>query len=103
MCDEIKMVIGDDGVARMYDDTYDIVIHCESQEERDRVEEKLLRTNWIPVAERLPDSSRYVLVTDYGETDIGRRFDGRWLDYQGNKLKDVTAWMPLPDPYEEGK
>ena len=59
--------------------------------------------HWIPCSERLPEDKKYVLVTDYGETDIGRRFGGRWLDYYGDKLKDVTAWMPLPEPYREGE
>ena len=57
---------------------------------------------WIPCSERLPDSKEYVLVTDYGETNMGRRFCDRWwLDCCGDKLKDVTAWMPLPEPYRE--
>ena len=59
--------------------------------------------HWISCSERLPEDKKYVLVTDYGETDIGRRFGGRWLDYYGDKLKDVTAWMPLPEPYREGE
>ena len=33
---------------------------------------------WIPCKERLPDGKEHVLVTDYGETNIGRRFCGRW-------------------------
>lgn len=56
--------------------------------------------NWIPCSERLPERNNYVLVTDNGETDIGRRFDGRWLDCYGDKLKDVTAWQPLPEPWK---
>lgn len=60
--------------------------------------------HWIPCSERLPDNKGYVLVTDYGETNIGRRFCGKWwLDYCGDKMKDVTAWMPLPEPYKEGE
>lgn len=60
----------------------------------------LKKQEWTPVSERLPDGKEYVLVTDYGETNIGRRFCGRWwLDYCGDKMKDVTAWMPLPEPY----
>lgn len=61
----------------------------------------VLDKEWIPCSERLPDRNKYVLVTDNGETDIGRRFDGRWVDCYGDKLKDVTAWMPLPEPYKE--
>lgn len=37
MKDTIMLMIGEDGKATVYDDTYDIVIHCESQEEQDRV------------------------------------------------------------------
>lgn len=37
MKDAIMLMIGEDGKATVYDDTYDIVIHCESQEEQDRV------------------------------------------------------------------
>ena len=59
--------------------------------------------HWIPCSERLPENSRTVLVTDWGITGFGRRFDGRWLDCDGNKLKDVSAWMPLPEPYEDGE
>ena len=37
MKDGIMLTIGADGKAAVYDDTYDIVIHCESKEEQDRV------------------------------------------------------------------
>ena len=30
MSDGITLMIGEDGIAREYDDTYDITIHCES-------------------------------------------------------------------------
>ena len=58
-------------------------------------------TRWIPCSERLPEDKQEVLVTEYGDTDIGRRFEGRWLDRYGDKMKDVTAWMPLPEPYHD--
>lgn len=32
---------------------------------------------WIPCSERLPEGKQEVLVTEYGDTDIGRRVDGR--------------------------
>lgn len=35
MSDNIMLMIGDDGKATLYDDTYDITIHCESKEEHD--------------------------------------------------------------------
>ncbi len=33
MSDEIKLTINDDGIAEIYDDTWDITIHCISEEE----------------------------------------------------------------------
>lgn len=35
MTDGIMLSIGKDGIAREYDDTYDITIHCESREEQE--------------------------------------------------------------------
>lgn len=58
--------------------------------------------HWIPCSERLPENSKTVLVTDWGITGFGRRYDGRWWDCDGNVLKDVSAWMTLPEPYEDG-
>ena len=73
----------------------------EAGEALDMAIKALEAQEWIPCSERLPDSKEYVLVTDYGETNIGRRFCGKWwLDYCGDKMKDVTAWMPLPEPYK---
>lgn len=57
---------------------------------------------WIPVSEKLPDDGRTVLVTDWGETDFGKRHDGRWWNCDGDVLKDVSAWMALPEPYKDG-
>lgn len=58
---------------------------------------------WIPVSERLPESRVYVLVTyeyQYGLIDHGISWyeDKRkeWMS-----TREVTAWMPLPEPYRE--
>ena len=70
---------------------------------------------WIPVSERLPENGYGVLVTvngkhnniifvnaleiaEYRNTE-GWIIEGYldWLD------PDVTAWMPLPEPYKESK
>ena len=45
MSDEIMLVFGEDGVAREYDDTWDITIHCESEEEQKAVLEKIKNSN----------------------------------------------------------
>lgn len=54
----------EDGVAEIYCDTYDIIIHCESSEEQKRVGKILEHCkDWIPVEERLPEAGEKVIVT----------------------------------------
>lgn len=110
MSDTMELIQNEDGTFSTYDDTYDIVIHCESEEEQKKVIERL-STDWIPVSERLPEIKNYAecyLVTD-----------GRfcWMAYWTPEkewiLADCTncknkidwtgfvAWMPLPEPYKE--
>ena len=48
MSDGITLMIGEDGIAREYDDTYDITIHCESEEDREKAIERI--NNSIPCA-----------------------------------------------------
>jgi len=62
---------------------------------------------WIPCSERLPDVDELVLVTDdsggiktvdvdrCGQYDSGKRF---WY-----YTRNVVAWMPLPESYQEGE
>ena len=63
-------------------------------------------TGWIPVTERLPENDQKALCI--------MRYDGefrvlRWnyIDYMWNtgiewfREKDVTHWMPLPEPPKE--
>ena len=77
--------------------------------------EALERTRWIPCSERLPDLIPCKAGTAYSEKVIvwitGRKamvcvWDGKdWLVPSGFWEvwgKDVTHWMPLPEPPEEG-
>lgn len=70
--------------------------------------------SWIPCSERFPDGDRYILVSFENSTlpDIARyeRDDEGGTFYPGDDEKSylsygffVNAWMPLPEPYREGK
>ena len=123
MSDEIMFTFGEDGVAREYDDTWDITIHCESKEEQDEVWAELKKKEWIPCSERLPEKYGHYLVTmtEKARTeDLGFLLDEievRKMRYNSdgwmlprhmpswiNKeiVSEVIAWMPLPEPYKEG-
>ena len=61
---------------------------------------------WIPVSERLPKKNVWVLVT---VEQSGNRFQEimrrnnyieAWTDNIDNYTYEITAWMPLPEPYE---
>ena len=68
---------------------------------------------WIPVTERLPKDGRQVLVfamsvhyalAKYDEMrDADGTYKKQWVTFDAWKpyytIKDVIAWMPLPEPY----
>ena len=126
MSDGTTLVQHEDGTFSAYDDTYDVVIHCETEEEQKKVIERLKSTNWIPVSERLPEDEKEYLVTlekvygkpeklygianylkfgdagywnekKYGYLEWDKYSDG----HGGTKMYKVIAWMPLPEPYKE--
>ena len=121
--DGIMLTIGDDGIARAYDDTYDITIHCKSAEEQEKAKKLLMRRTklpWIPVTdgdewkppvdedgesdlillsfENFPNSC----IGVYREDEEGGAF---FCEDDDDPLTSiglfVNAWMPLPAPYRE--
>ena len=94
MSDGFMLYLDDDGVARHYDDTYDITIHCESEEEMQRAIEQLKSLQWIPCSESRPKHGVVLVTYKDGEIDL-LHFPTAY------RAKDIIAWMPLPEPYKE--
>ena len=113
MTDDILLTIGEDGKASLYDDTYDITIHCESQEEQDEVKRVLQNVpHWIPVTEDTPDEERECWITPKTTSKVYR---GVFTRHYGEChrtgficddgfmwLNTALAWMycELPEPYK---
>lgn len=68
--------------------------------------EVIERLEWIPVSERMPEDGQSVLFCDIdddimvgyhvkGRSDTHFSQDGTYED-----MKNVRAWMPLPEPYK---
>lgn len=65
--------------------------------------------DWIPASERLPEEDKLVLITVNGKYNnkiltLGyySSIDGWALEAYPKWLEpNVTAWMPLPEPYKE--
>lgn len=60
-------------------------------------------SDWIPCSERLPEENGSYIVTsmDYVDTFEAVFEAGEWfsIDYCDD-IKNVIAWMPLPEPYK---
>ena len=65
----------------------------------------LNQTRWIPLSERLPKDRQMVLFCDIeDDIKIGYHIKGRpnthfSQDGTFDDIKNVKAWMPLPEPY----
>jgi hypothetical protein len=74
--EESKMIMGDDGIFRKYNDEFDITIHCETEEEAERVIDKLNRINEINdlMDYRCALTDREFIKSNYGINDIDMQF-----------------------------
>lgn len=87
----------------------DIVQSLSSLYPLQEFEEKAIDTvlnaipHWIPVAERLPENSRNVLITSKGGVSIAW-YNGSYFEKGASThhrmMKTVTAWCELPEPYK---
>lgn len=107
----IMMLVGEDGVARVYDDTYDITIHCTSEEERKICEKVLKGDRWLP-ADEPPETDDYILLSfENCRVPLVGRYEADnegGAYYVGDDTEScisadlyVNAWMPLPEPYRD--
>lgn len=77
--------------------------------------ELLEQARWIPVSERFPEvgsevlvcyefrGKRSVYIADfYGDGDF-HGLDDEYLTAECRKYRKAVAWMPLPEPYQEGE
>ena len=59
--------------------------------------------HWIPVTERLSAIGKSVLMCDIdGDIYLGHRTQCGYYypDFCGDRVKNVTAWCNLPEPYK---
>lgn len=127
MSDAMELIQNKDGTFSAYDDTYDVVIHCKSEDEQKKVIEHLKSISWIPVSERLPDGDdcRYFMCLlenhledapiflQYNEsggfgfyTDIYDPVTLGFVDTEFSTVKElgyeeVLYWRELLNPPEE--
>lgn len=75
----------------------------------DKAIETIEQTTWIPVIEKLPEDEQEVLITykinvkHHVWSAIWDKLHGRFYDKEYRSyisLNYVTAWMPLPEPYQ---
>lgn len=80
---------------------YDTMMLYEIQDVIEVLPSVTPKQRWIPVHERLPEE--YCLFCDIdGDVFYGHIYDGRWwAEGQDDRIKNVIAWMPLPEPYKE--
>ena len=118
----LMIYFDEDGVAREYDDTYDITIHCESEEEKRKAIEFIKarpfaqpEQRWIPCDKGEPDEDMECWVT-VKTTDAlyrgnftkryGERRDKGFITSGGFMWWNTAlAWMPIyePEPYRGEK
>lgn len=59
---------------------------------------------WVLIrdCEPFPHENKLICTANGGRT-IARWLDDAetWLDMYDNEIRNVVAWMPLPEPYEE--
>lgn len=81
-------------------------MNCHADVVIEKMADDLMSPQWIPCSESLPKEEGYFFVTDeaagMAETLIDKYLrcdDGEWVWLYS---QHAVAWMPLPEPYQEG-
>lgn len=100
-----KLFEGDDMVLVNLDDVAEILMnHIEAKRKSEPQE---MNGRWILVTDALPRDDEDVIVTclddsgdtPYSYTTVAWHYNGTWV-CDNMRCPFVTAWMPLPEPYE---
>ena len=111
MSETLCIMFDENGIAKEYDDTFDITIHCENEEEQNKVLE-ILDKRWIPVKYRDMTQEEIEQYSEY--TDATKMFDCKMpkhqesilvtieYEYRGEKMRYVDADVCEVDEYGYG-
>jgi len=93
MSDGMLLQIRDDGTAELYDDTYDITIHCTSQEEQDAARVLLKRAGAIPHWVSQDDIPRWITVSER----LPEERDSMFSKFHGTPRWRPSMWLRQSD------
>lgn len=102
---ELEKILEEMREASVFAKNYDgSVAECVTIGAAERILRKHTKNDgWIPVEERLPENGHSVLICGiHGWIDVGWYIRGTWRTgfSAAEIVKEVVAWMPLPEPYK---
>lgn len=87
----IKAIMQDNGTFKIYDDTYDITIHCESQEEQNRVK-KILNQEYVS-KEDINEAIAEIMRSDIPFSYVDENERAAFADGQGDALHKLKVLL----------
>lgn len=87
----IKAIMQDDGTFKVYDDTYDIIIHCESQEEQNRVQ-NILNQEYVS-KEDIDEAIAEIMRSDIPLNYVDEYERAAFADGQGDALSKLKELL----------